>query len=204
MVDVIEEVASYWHSIWCKVLLALRSFAVFDGPSEVAEVAELWPLAHVGFVQMLDDERVGHQGERLAQTLGFVLYANLPQLLIESLHRHLGDTLQYIIHAVGLTGIAHERTVNHCQAESLAPWLLEDEHHLCNLCLSVRVCEVESTVPSFIDLQHVEQRLHLRADGASVLGRLDEGMYEHLQQVVCIGAVVKSFGEDVQQIIRLL
>lgn len=202
MVDVIEEVAR--HCVWREVFLALRSFAVFDGATEVAEVAELWPLAHVGFVQMLDDERVGHQGERLAQTLGFVLYAHLPQLLVESLHRHLGDTLQYVVDTIRLTCIIHERAVNHRQAEALAPRLLEDEHHLGYLRLSVRIGEVESTVPSFIDLQHVEQRLHLGADRASVLGTLDEGMYEHLQQVVSIGSVVESFGEDVQQIIRLL
>ena len=204
MVDVFEEVAGDGHRVWCIMFLALGALAVFDSPSEVAEVAELWPLAHVGFVQMLDDKRVGHQGECLTQTLGFVLNANLPQLLIESLHRHLGDSLQDVVNTVGLASISHERAVDHRQAEALAPRLLEDEHHLGNLRLGVRIGEVERAVPSFVYLQHIEQRLHLRAYWPCMLGTLDEGMHEHLQQVVGVGAVVESFGEDVQQVIRLL
>ena len=67
--------------------------AVLDSFAEVVEVADLWQFVSVHLVEVVDELGIAHHGQRLAQTLGLVGHAHLPQFLVESLHGDLGHAL---------------------------------------------------------------------------------------------------------------
>ena len=139
------------EAIGCAMAVALLFVAVLNRLAEVVEHSHTRHLLGIHLVEDVYHLRVAEDGQRLAHRLTTKRCAYLAQHLIESLHRHLSDALQYVVHAVVDFRFAHERLVDHHQSEAFARLavgiLLENEYYLRDVHLCVHVGKVEGIVP---------------------------------------------------------
>ena len=104
------------------------------------------------------------------------------------MHGHFAYALQYVVATFGHRRIAHERTVHHHGTETFAPFLLQNEHHLTDLCLGIGRTEVESLLPSGIGLQHGEYLQNVGVQGMRVGSCTYHCVDEVLKNVVRVSA----------------
>ena len=143
------------------MVLALGFLPVGIAAAIVGIVGRALHLIAVALLGVQHILRVDHREQHIAQVFAVHVGTQHAQPSVYAFHGHLAHTLQYIVHALGLCGLGHERLVNHHSTESLAVILLKYHDELCHP-QPLGVDQVECVLPACVGFEHGHQLADLR------------------------------------------